>query len=158
MARLPARLRHGWRDHGGSDHVGRHHGERGQTLVEFSFGIIIFLALFVGMVDLARAVFTFNGVSQAARELAREASLYPGVTLGASPEALAVLDTQRGLVPGLDAPVFQCVDLGGTVQLDTCQPGDWVRVSTSATFRPALPVLTALGPITVTSMSSAEIQ
>ena len=44
---------------------------RGQGLVEFSLAIIIFLAVFVGIVDLARAVFTFNGVSEAAREITR---------------------------------------------------------------------------------------
>jgi TadE-like protein len=136
----------------------RARSELGQSLVEFSIGIVIFLTLFVGLVDLTRAVFTFNGVAQAARELAREASLYPGVTLGSSPETLAILDTQKGLVPGLGTPFFACFDIAGVLQFDACVPGDWVRVNTTATFSPALPFLTALGPLTMTSTSSAEIQ
>lgn len=133
--------------------------ERGQALVEFSFGILIFLALFVGMIDLARAVFTFNGVAQAAREIARETSVHPGTgALGDSPESLAILATQVGLVPGLQSPVYECFDIEGVLQVDTCQPADWVRVTAIATFQPSLPVLTMLGPLTLSSTSSAEIQ
>ena len=131
----------------------------GQALVEFSFGILVFLALFVGMIDLARAVFTFNGVAGAAREIARETSVHPGDgALGASPESVAVAATQRGLVPGLRNPVYECYDIEGVLQLDACQPADWVRVTAIADFQPSLPVLTMLGPLTVSSSSSAEIQ
>jgi TadE-like protein len=131
----------------------------GQALVEFSFGILVFLALFVGMIDLARAVFTFNGVAQAAREIARETSVHPGDgTLGDSSESLAAVAVQEGLVPGLQSPVFECFDIEGVLQLDSCQPADWVRVTASADFTPSLPVLTLLGTLTVSSTSSAEIQ
>lgn len=137
----------------------RHERTRGQALVEFSFGILIFLAVFVGMIDLARAVLTFNGVAQAAREIARETSVHPGDgTLGGSPESLAAYATQRGIVPGLQAPVYECYDIEGVLQLDTCQPADWVRVNATAIFQPSLPVLTMLGPLSLTSTSSAEIQ
>jgi len=44
------------------------------------------------------------------------------------------------------------------LQLDGCQPADWVRVTASADFQPSLPLLTFLGPLTVSSTSSAEIQ
>jgi TadE-like protein len=133
--------------------------EGGQALVEFSFGILIFLALFVGMIDLARAVLTFNGVAQAAREVARETSVHAGDgALGASPESLAAVATQQGLVPGLQPPVYLCFDIEGVLQFDACQPADWVRVDMTAVFQPSLPVLTMLGPLTLTSSSSAEIQ
>jgi hypothetical protein len=142
-----------------SRRVPRRAAQRGQALVEFSFGIIIFLALFVGMIDLARAVFTFNGVAQAAREIARETSVHPGDgDIGASAESLAVAATQRGLVPGLRSPVYSCYDIEGVLQLDGCQPADWVRVTAIADFQPSLPLLTMLGPMTVSSTSSAEIQ
>lgn len=139
-------------------HRRREHGA-GQALVEFSFGILVFLALFVGMVDLGRAVLAFNGVAQAAREIARETSVHPGTgTLGGSPETQAVIATQRALVPGMQTPVFQCFDIEGVLQVDACQSADWVRVDVSAIFQPSLPVLTMLGPLTVSSSSSAEIQ
>ena len=56
----------------------RRRDPRGQGLVEFAFAIIIFLTVFVGTVDMARGVFTFNGVSEAAREISRETSVHPG--------------------------------------------------------------------------------
>lgn len=131
----------------------------GQALVEFSFGILIFLTMFVGLVDLGRAVLTFNGVAQAAREIARETSLHPGTgALGASAESQAVVAVQKRIVPGLQDPVYLCYDIEGVLQLDTCQASDWVRVDVSATFRPSLPLLTMFGPLTLTSSSSTEIQ
>ena len=66
-------------------------GEGGQSLVEFSLAITIFLVLVMGTVDLGRAVYQFNGVSQAARELARVASVHPGGTLGSSSESSSTL-------------------------------------------------------------------
>jgi Flp pilus assembly protein TadG len=137
----------------------RRERERGQALVEFSIGILVFLALFIATIDLARGVFMYNGVSQAARELARETSVYPGTgTLGSSTETQAVLSTQRNLVPGLQTPTFECVDLSGVPQFDTCRPGDWVKVTTTTRFVPSLPFLTSLMTLDLTSSSSAEIQ
>ena len=133
--------------------------QRGQTLVEFAFGLIIFTMLFVGMIELARAVFMFNGVSQAARELARETSVHAGLsTLGSSDESAAALVIQRQLVPGLQPPLYECVDIAGAMQFDTCVPGDWVRVTATARFQTAIPFLGALGPFMFSSTSSAEIQ
>ena len=58
---------------------------RGQGLVEFAIGITVFLTILIGLIDLARAAFLFNGVSDAARELARVTSVHPGSpTLGSS--------------------------------------------------------------------------
>lgn len=135
--------------------------ERGQALVEFSFGIIVFIMLFIGMIDLARGVFMFNGVSQAAGEIARETSIYPGNgALGASPESVAIYQVQRGLVPGLTvtASDFQCYDISGVLQVDSCKPGDWVRVTARTTFVPAIPFVAGLGPFVLSSTSSAELQ
>jgi Flp pilus assembly protein TadG len=131
----------------------------GQALVEFSLGILVFLMVFVGMIDLARGVFVFNGVSEAAREIARETSVHPGTgALGSSPQSTSVYQTQRLLVPGLAAPTYTCYDIAGALQTDACQPGDWVRVTATSTFRPSMPLLAMLGPFTFSSSSSAEIQ
>lgn len=132
---------------------------RGQGLVEFALAITIFLTLLIGIVDLARGVFLFNGVSEAAREITRETSVHRGSgALGDSAESIAMVANQRGLVPGLTVSAYTCVDLGGATVSGTCKPGDWVRVSVVAPFQPVLPLLAALGPITLTSVSSAEIQ
>ena len=50
--------------------------ERGQALVEFSLILIPFLWILMGIVDLGRGIYTYNGVNQAARELARVTSVH----------------------------------------------------------------------------------
>jgi Flp pilus assembly protein TadG len=133
--------------------------ESGQGLVEFAISITIFLTLLIGIVDMARGVYVFNGVSEAAREITRETSVHRGSgALGASPETVAMVSTQRALVPELVVTSYACLDLAGNPVTGICQPGDWVRVSVQAPFRPVLPVLTAFGPIVLTSVSSAEVQ
>ena len=90
----------------------RREQERGQALVEFSLAIVIFLVLMMAIVDLGRGIYMFNGVSQAAREIARVASVHPGTTFG-GPEITAVVSTQKGLIPNLGNPTFACVDIDG---------------------------------------------
>jgi Flp pilus assembly protein TadG len=137
----------------------RRDGQDGQGLVEFAFGLIIFMMVFIGIIELGRGVFLFNGVSQAAREIARETSVHPGLAaIGSSPESAAMYQIQKAFVPEMAPPVYECVDLAGILQFDTCVSGDWVRVTTSTTYRPAIPFLAMLGPFTLSSTSSAAIQ
>ncbi len=132
---------------------------RGQGLVEFAIGITVFLTILIGLIDLARAAFLYNGVSDAARELARVTSLHPGSpTLGSSSQTAAVLGTEQKLVPGLTVTSYSCVDLAGTVITGLCRPGSWVKVAVRTSFTPVLPLLSAFGPITFTTSSSAKIQ
>lgn len=131
---------------------------RGQSLVEFSLGITIFLALLIGTIDMGRAVYQYNAVGQAAREIARVTSVHPGATLGGSPETAGVVATQARLVPALTVNSYGCVDLAGTAVTGDCQPGNWVRVTVTSRFDAALPLLAALGSIDLTSTSSAEIE
>lgn len=129
----------------------------GQALVEFSLAFLVFVTMLMGLVDLARGVYAFNGVSQAAREIARATSVHPGVTLGDSTQTAAVLATQRSLVQDLGAPTFACVDIDGSSVSGKCVPGDWVKVTISATYQPITPVVSFLGTLTVQSSSSIEI-
>jgi hypothetical protein len=131
----------------------------GQSLVEFALGITIFLTILIGLIDLARAAFLFNGVSDAAREIARVTSVHPGTsTLGTSAETTSAVTGERGLVPGLTVTSYSCIDLAGVSVTGTCQPGDWVRVSVRTSFQPILPLLAPFGPITFSTASSAKIQ
>jgi Flp pilus assembly protein TadG len=138
--------------------VGRR-DQRGQSLVEFSFGLIVFMMIFIGIIELGRGVFLFNGVSQAAREIARETSVHPGLSaIGSSAESAAMYQTQKAFVPEMAPPVYACVDIAGVLQFDTCVSGDWVRVTTYTVYRPAIPFLAMLGPFTLSSTSAAQIQ
>ena len=55
----------------------RRDSERGQTLVEFGLIIPIVLLIMVGLFDLGRVVFINNGLSDGARQGARNASIRP---------------------------------------------------------------------------------
>jgi Flp pilus assembly protein TadG len=130
----------------------------GQALVEFSLTVLIFLLMLMGIFDLGRAIYMYNGVAEAAREIARVTSVHPGTTLGNSTETAAVVATQKGLIPNLGNPTFACRNIDNTAVSGTCQaPDHSVRVSISAVYTPATPVLSFLGSITLSSSSSARV-
>lgn len=136
----------------------RRRRSNGQGLVEFALGITIFLTILIGLIDLARAAWLFNGVSDAAREIARVTSVHPGTTtLGGSSETATAVSGERALVPGLSVTSYTCIDISGATVTGTCQPGDWVRVQVKTTFRAASPLLIPLGAITLSTASSAKI-
>ena len=62
---------------------------RGQALVEFSLAIMIFLAMLMGIFDLGRAIFAYNGVSEAA---ATSPGGPPCIRTTASPKGLEISD------------------------------------------------------------------
>lgn len=131
---------------------------RGQALVEFSLTVLIFLVMLMGIFDLGRAIYMYNGVAEAAREIARVTSVHPGSTLGNSAETTAVVKNQKGLIPNLGNPTFACRNIDNTAVAGKCMPPDHsVRVTISAVYTPATPVLSFLGNITVSSSSSAKV-
>ena len=141
--------------------------EDGQGLVEFSLTIIVFLVVLMGVVDFGMAIYKYNGVSQAARELARVTSVHPCAVVGAltctpggSAETQEVLATQKNLVPGLLDPVYTCVDDSGTpVAPNPCDfSKDSVQVEVTADYRPITPLLGLTGTWTMKGSSSAQIQ
>lgn len=140
------------------DRIRGHHRERGQALVEFTLSIVVFLVLLMAVFDFGRIVYMYNGVNQAAREIARATSVHPGATLGSSAETAQVFATQRGMIPELRSPTFDCVDIDGSAVTDACLPGLWVKVSITAPATPISPILSWLGPFPLSSSSAAEIQ
>jgi Flp pilus assembly protein TadG len=139
--------------------------ESGQGLVEFSLTIIVFLVILMGIVDFGVAIYKFNGVSQAARELARVTSVHPCAVAGAltcapggSAQSAEVLATQKNLVPGLTDPVYTCVDETGAVSPACDFSKDSVRVEITAPYRPITPLLGLTGTWTMKGSSSAQIQ
>lgn len=154
-----------------------HHGEEvirrrgreqaeGQSLVEFAFALIPFMFLLMGTIDLGRGIYMNNGVSQAAREIARVISVHPcpGVcgTGNYSPEAQAVINTQRALVPGLveSGVVVDCSDLkDNTVapsSTEGCPPGSFVRVKVSASYMRITPLLPLPNPYGLSAIAHVQ--
>ena len=137
---------------------------RGQTLAEFALALPIFLFILMAIFDFGRAIYMYNGVSQAARELARVTSVHPCAgnpcTLGASAETTAVLNTQRSLIPNLQTPTYTCVDIDGKPinSATTCLPGNQVKVRIVARYAPITPLLGLTGTWDLQSTSSVSIQ
>jgi len=137
---------------------------RGQALVEFSLAIVIFLVLLMGVVDFGMAIYKYNGVSEAAREIARVASVHQagaGTTFGNSPQLTAVVATQKNLVPGLSSPTFACTNIGGAavpLANGKCPLDSFVKVDVTTDYKAATPLLGLIGNFTMKGSSSAQIQ
>jgi Flp pilus assembly protein TadG len=153
--------------------VSRHGGrsgdrteQRGQTLVEFSLALIPFLFMLMGVVDLGRGIYTNNGVSQAAREIARTTSVHqctgPCSSATWSTETQATINTQAKLVPGLSSSsvTIDCVDVSNTAVTvaagSYCPPDDYIRVTVSVSFRLVTPFLPIPNPITLSSVAHVQ--
>ena len=136
----------------------------GQALVEFSLAVTVFLVLVMGIVDFGMSIYKYNGVSQAAREIARVASVHQtglGTTFGNSPQITAAVATQKNLIPGLIVAPPTCTDVNGSpVALDSgkCPLDAFVRVDVTAPYRAVTPLVAVIGTITMQGSSSAQIQ
>ena len=145
--------------------------ERGQALVEFSLILIPFLWILMGVVDLGRGIYIYNGVNQAARELARVTSVHQcnassGCPLGSSPETSHVYGTQQRLVPGFGGTgstvTYACTDVTDTVVTDLdpngfCPSHAFVRVSVSVPFSAVTPFLRGFLPSSLSSASHIQV-
>ena len=135
---------------------------RGQAMVEFAIAITLFLTMLMGVVDFGLAIYKYNGVSQAAREIARVASVHQGPTnFGVSPQITAVVATQQKLIPGLGSPTFSCTDVDGaavTLVNGRCPNSAYVNATITTTYRASTPLVIALGTFTLKGSSSAQIQ
>jgi hypothetical protein len=133
----------------------------GQALTEFALVLPLVVMLVFGTIDFGRAVYLYNGVSQAAREIARASSIHPSSPLGTSTEAATVVSEQRKLVPGITRIVFHCEDTAGaTIPGDGsggCAAPDVVRVEVHADFAPSA-LLGLFGTIDIGSSSSNQMQ
>ena len=147
----------------------RRHDRQGQALVEFALVIIVFLVILMGIVDFGMAIYKFNGVSQAAREIARVTSVHPCATAGAltcdpgnsrSAETQQVINIQKGLIPNLGDPDFTCIDgSGAPVAPNPCDfSQDSVQVEIEAPYQPMTPLLRLTGTWNMKGSSSAQIQ
>jgi len=149
------------------------HRRRGQALVEFSLALIPFLLLLMGIADLGRGVYMSNGVSQAAREIARTTAVHlcatsGTCTLGNSSETAATINTQKTMVPGLGDPsstiTYVCTDvLGNTLASTACTGGTnfsgttFIQVTVSVPFSTLTPILSMVAPSTLSATAHIEV-
>jgi Flp pilus assembly protein TadG len=150
---------------------GRNARPPGQALVEFSLALIPFVMMLLGIFDLGRGIYMNNGVSEAAREIARATAVHPcdtsTCTLGNSPETLAVIATQKGLIPGMGSPsssvTFACTTVSDVVVTgnQTCSGGSgaalYVRVTVAVPFSVLTPLLSMVAPSTLQSTAHVQV-
>jgi hypothetical protein len=133
---------------------------RGQALVEFSLALTVFILLLMGVLDFGMSIYKYNGVAQAAREIARVASVHQGSNFD-SAEITDVIATQKALIPGLEVPVPVCTDIDGhdeTLVTAKCPTTAFVKVTVTAPYQAVTPLLGLLGTWTMTGSSSAQVQ
>jgi Flp pilus assembly protein TadG len=137
----------------------RDNRERGQALVEFSLAIVVFLFLMMAIFDFGRAIMQYNGVAQAAREIARVTAVHEGSDFttsgGRSAQTNAVIATQKQLVPYLQDPTITCVLIDGTEKTSQCEEGDWINVVIHAPYTPVTPLLGLTGTWNLFSSSTS---
>ena len=145
---------------------GQRDRSRGQGLVEFALVLPVFLVLIFGIIDGGRAVFSYNQMSQAARNVARVASTTCFTTTpacDANAGAIAdAINTQRSGNLGLVTWDVECINPTtkapptNTVA-DFCKVGYLVRVTTTLPFGFVTPVASSFGPVVVGSSTEQEI-
>lgn len=86
----------------------------GQGLIEFALVLPIVLFLSLGIIDCARIIFAFNGISNAAREAVRHGAVYPSDCAGIQNRA-----TKLALVPRANVTATVAYD-DGTTQQSLC--------------------------------------
>jgi hypothetical protein len=130
----------------------------GQSLVEFALILPIFVLLMLAVFDFGRGIYTYNGLSEAAREIARTAIVDSNVVLGAGARTQRTIDVQKSLVPGLRVVSFECLNYDGTPStLTQCSPsGNLIKVTVASTYVPVA-LLGLGGPIELVSASSLQI-
>jgi Flp pilus assembly protein TadG len=149
----------------------RHARPRGQALVEFSLALIPFVLMLLGIFDLGRGIYMNNGVSEAAREIARATAVHPCDTsscaLGNSPETAAVIAIQKGLIPGLGSAsssvTFDCTTVSDVVVTgnptcsSTTEDKLFIRVTVAVPFNVLTPVLSMVAPSTLRSTAHVQV-
>jgi Flp pilus assembly protein TadG len=138
---------------------------RGQALVEFSLGFGVFALILLSVWDCGRAIFAFNGVSEASRNVARAASTscFEGTTNATrcqGADVTAAQASQGGNLPGAATWFVQCVDpfTGAPPSGRVCRVGDYVSVRATTSFTLITPVVAqAFGDVNVSSTSQVEI-
>jgi Flp pilus assembly protein TadG len=117
---------------------------RGQSLVEFAVVLPIFLLLFMAIVDLGSAVFTYNSLTNAAREGARLAIVNQDTTtvISRAEKQVAIAEINA---PNVSVDFYNAKKTDGSPDTgSTCAPvavGCLAVVSFEATYRPLTPII-----------------
>ena len=134
----------------------------GQSLVELSLILPVFVMMVMGVVDLGRVFYTYEALANAAREGARYCALHgydpyqTNVSLGTSDRVLNELGSTVSGVSVTGSPGSSVCDTSAI------EEGNTLTVSASATFTPITPLIAAFFPnhtsVTLTASASMVMQ
>ena len=145
--------------------IRRARGSRGQSLVEFSLVIPLFMLLLIAVFDLGRGVFAYNTLTNAAREGARMA-----IVNQYQPSLIARAKQQTAIVELNDPSVtvsFYQVNADGTPNTSTpcalsqIAVGCMATVSFEATYQPITPLIGNIifrNGVTFTASSTLSVE
>ena len=123
--------------------IRRRGGGRGQSLVEFSLVIPLFLLLLIAVFDLGRGVFAYNTLTNAAREGARMAIVNQDMAtiIADAKKSTAIVELND---PSVVVGFYEMADDGSPDLSDACAPvavGCLAVVSFEADYRPITPLI-----------------
>jgi Flp pilus assembly protein TadG len=145
--------------------------ERGQTLVEFALATAVILTVVFGLIDLGRALYTYNWVADSARKGARFMMVRGNMCRTNMPDDLQVtpcpatqtdsLNYVKSLALGLDQSKISvsttCQATGGALIPPPCAARGYVRVQVTYNFNFITPFVNVL-PWNMTSSSQIYVQ
>ena len=137
--------------------IRRHRSEAGQSLVEFSLSFIVFMMLVLGVVEVGRAVWSYNTLAEVAREGTRYAIVHGGKSSAPSGPVgndLAVKTAAAKFAGSLDR---DHLTVTSSWPDGNNQPGSRVTVSTTYSFHPLFSGMLGIGAFTLTSSSTMNI-
>jgi hypothetical protein len=120
--------------------IGREHG---QSLVEFALVLPIFLVLFFAVIDFGSAIFTYNSLTNAAREGARLAVVNQDED-SIIARAKAQVSIAELNLPNVEVDFYQAATDGRPDTSRPCSPaavGCLAVVTFEATYRPLTPII-----------------
>jgi Flp pilus assembly protein TadG len=119
----------------------------GQAIVEFAFASIIFLMIVFGTIDFGRAIFMSAELHNAAREGARYGKI--------NPSQVSEIQTRT-----VDKAIGTGLTTGnvGVSCTGVCKSGDTLTVTAQVQFQAVTQQFLGIGPITLSSSSTVDIE
>lgn len=119
----------------------------GQAIVEFALASMIFLMIVFGTIDFGRAIFMTAELHNAAREGARYGKINPAQT-----SQIQSVTVDKAVGTGLTTGGV------GVSCTGACKSGDTLTVTTQLQFQAVTQQLLGIGPITLKSSSTVDIE
>jgi Flp pilus assembly protein TadG len=141
--------------------------EKGSTLVEFSLAVVAILIVLFGIIDIGRALYAYNWLSDAARRATRYAmvrgSKCSGLGTGCPAYSPDIQNYVTSLADGIDTSQLtvtsQCF-APGTARpgMPPCAAPGWVKVTVQYQFHLLSPVMAPINNWNMHSDSQRTVQ